>query len=192
MCGLFGWFGERPCGGDEQVGVLSRLLQHRGPDAHSSEVRSPFLNYRVVEWAGRLPRAALLNSREGTLPMRKLAERLLPTQMQRGSKRGFGAPLRAWFQQLSGQTFLRERLLSPEAKSRGFWDVTCVERIIATHLSTGGRDFGPLLWRFLFLDAWSRTYLDTDAFLQGPPAMKPRAGLPPLSMVTDRYFAEIG
>lgn len=138
----------------------------RASMAHSIEVRSPFLDYRVVEWAARLPRAALLNTREGKLPLRKLAERLLPTQVRRGSKRGFGVPLRAWFQQPSGQTFLRERLLSPEAKARGFWDVTCVERIIAAHISAGGRDFGPLLWRLLFLDAWSRTYLDSDAFLQ--------------------------
>ncbi len=142
----------------------------RASMAHSIEVRSPFLDYRVVEWAARLPRAALLNAHEGKLPLRKLAERLLPMQVQRGSKRGFGVPLRAWFQQRSGQTFLRERLLSQEAKARGFWDVTCMERIITAHTSPDGRDFGPLLWRFLFLDAWSRTYMDSDAFLQGPPS----------------------
>ena len=149
----------------------------RASMAHSIEVRSPFLDYRVVEWAAKLPRAALLNSREGKLPLRKLAERLLPTQVQRGSKRGFGVPLHAWFRQRSGQMFLRDRLLSQEAKARGFWDVMCMERIIAAHASADGRDFGPLLWRFLFLDAWSRTYADSDAFLQGPPsATQPAPG----------------
>lgn len=142
----------------------------RASMAHSIEVRSPFLDYRVVEWAARLPRAALLNAHEGKLPLRALSERLLPPQVQRGTKRGFGVPLRAWFQQPGGQSFLRQRLLSPEARTRGFWNGPGVEKIIVAHASGTGRDFGPILWRLLVLDAWSRLYVDSAAFLQGPPA----------------------
>src|SRR5215510_3206645 len=32
MCGIFGWFGQTPDAADELVPLLSRLLQHRGPD----------------------------------------------------------------------------------------------------------------------------------------------------------------
>jgi len=74
-----------------------------------------------------------------------------------------------WFRWAAGQTFIRERLLSDQAGYRGLSDLKGVERIINAHKSNDGRDFGPLLWRLLVLDAWSRCYLDTAHFLQGPP-----------------------
>jgi asparagine synthase (glutamine-hydrolysing) len=139
----------------------------RASMAHSIEVRSPFLDYRVVEWAARLPRAKLLNSQEGKLPLRKLGEQLLPPSVNTGIKRGFGVPLDAWFRQPDGQSFARERLLSKQAQARGWWNVDAVAQLIAAHQSGRGRDFGALLWRLLFLDAWARQYGDTNSFLQG-------------------------
>jgi asparagine synthase (glutamine-hydrolysing) len=141
----------------------------RASMAHSIEVRSPFLDFRLVEWAARLPRNILLNSEEGKLPLRAVARYLLPPKVQEGIKQGFGVPLGMWFRQTAGQTFIRERLLSDQARYRGLWDLKGVERIINAHTSNDGRDFGPLLWRLLVLDAWARCYLDTAHFLQGPP-----------------------
>lgn len=126
--------------------------------AHSIEVRSPFLDYRLIEWAARLPRSALVNAREGKLPLRKLAARLLPASVERGVKRGFGVPLDDWFRQTAGLAFARERLLSPEARRLGFWDAKGVERLIREHQSPRGRSFGLLLWRSLMLEAWARHY----------------------------------
>ena len=145
------------------------LKVDRASMAHSIEVRSPFLDHRIVEWAARLPRAALLNAHEGKLPLRALAGRLLPTAVERGVKRGFGVPLDDWFRQPNGIALVRERLLSSEARRLGFWDPHGVERIIKLHQSARGRDFGLLLWRFLMLEAWARHYLEGKAFLAGPP-----------------------
>ena len=136
----------------------------RASMAHSIEVRSPFLDYRLVEWAARLPRAAMLNIHQGKLPLRSLGGRLLPARVQQGTKRGFGVPLGAWFRQPAGNAFARERLLSAESRRFGFWDVRGVERLINAHQSRHGRDFGSLLWRLLMFDAWSRQYIDGAAF----------------------------
>ena len=137
----------------------------RASMAHSIEVRAPFLDYRLVEWAARLPRGALLNAREGKLPLRALAVRLLPTAVERGVKRGFDVPLDDWFRQPAGIALVRERLLSCEARRLGFWDPQGVERIIKLHQSPRGRDFGLLLWRLLMLEAWARHYADGTTFL---------------------------
>ena len=143
----------------------------RASMAHSLEIRSPFLDYRVVEWAARLPRVALLNSRKGKLPLRALADSLLPAQVQSAGKRGFGVPIRNWLRQPFGQTFARERLLSDQARERGLWDLAGVERLLTAHQSNGGRDLHDWLWRLLMLDAWARCYLDSKDFLQGPPKL---------------------
>jgi len=143
----------------------------RSSMAASIEVRSPFLDYRLVEWAARLPRGVLLNRRQGKLPLRRLSGRLLPPEVAAADKRGFRVPLDVWFREDSGQAFLRERLLSPEALSREWWNPTGVSNVIAAQKRGGGRDFGPLLWRLLFLDSWARLYHDGRAFMNGLPAM---------------------
>lgn len=141
----------------------------RASMAHSIELRSPFLDFRVVEWAAGLPRATLLNMKGRKLPLRALAASHLPDAVRTGSKRGFGAPLDTWFRQPQGLSIAQERLLSRTARERGLWDLTGVERVIAAHQTKGGRDLGNWLWRLLILDAWARQYLDSNDFLQGPP-----------------------
>ncbi len=135
----------------------------RASMAHSIEVRSPFLDWRLVEWAARLPRSSLLDTRQGKLPLRRLAARVLPASVQRGAKRGFGVPLGGWFRQRAGLEMLRTRLLSRNARELGFWDTGRVEHLIACHASGQGRDFGLLLWRLLMLDAWWHLYASPSA-----------------------------
>lgn len=136
----------------------------RASMANSIEVRSPFLDYRLVEWAARLPRGTLLNTREGKLPLRALAQRLLPDKVSRGTKRGFGVPLDDWFRQPTSITLVKERLVSQEGQRHGFWSSGGVLRILEEHQSPGGRSFGLLLWRMLMLDAWARHYAGHSGF----------------------------
>ncbi len=144
----------------------------RASMAHSIEVRSPLLDYRLVEWAAHLPRTTLLNTEQGKLPLRALSRQLLPSQVQQGAKRGFGVPLDHWFRQPEGQKFARERLLSNEAHQRGLWNTKGVETVLNAQRANNGRDFGGWLWQLLMLDAWARNYLDSKAFLQNLPNHK--------------------
>jgi asparagine synthase (glutamine-hydrolysing) len=141
----------------------------RASMAHSIEVRSPLLDYRVVEWAARRPRAALLDGRRGKLPLRRLARTRLPAEVAEGRKRGFGISPDVWFREKAGVSMLQERLLSEEQRKHRLWDRTGVERLIDLHRSGGGRGFGTLLWRLLILSAWAHQYLDGRRFLEGPP-----------------------
>ena len=140
----------------------------RASMAHSIEVRSPFLDYRLVERVAKWPRNVLCNTKEGKLPLRKLGEKLLPVEVKQGVKRGFGVPLDEWFTALDGQAIVRERLLSSQARQRNLWDIGAVEKILEMHVSGKGRRYGELLWRLLFLDAWARQYLDQGIFWQVP------------------------
>jgi asparagine synthase (glutamine-hydrolysing) len=140
--------------------------------AHSIEVRSPLLDYRVVEWAARLPRTTLFNSKHGKMPLRDLSRKLLPAEVQQGAKRGFEAPIGDWFRHPEGQKFARERLLSAEARQRGLWNIKGAETLLNAHQANSKRSFGGWLWRLLMLDAWARHYMDNKAFLQNPPNQK--------------------
>jgi asparagine synthase (glutamine-hydrolysing) len=141
----------------------------RASMANSVELRSPFLDYRLVEWGSRLPRAALLDSTEGKKPLRQLASRLLPAEVQTGVKRHFGIPFGTWLRSPEANAFARERLVSSEARALGFWNPEAVDQVLVEHQSGKRRDLGFLVWRLLMLDAWARHYADGTAFLQGPP-----------------------
>jgi len=148
----------------------------RASMANSIEVRSPFLDHRLVEWSATLPRSTLIQDNLGKIPLRRLGRRLLPEPSNHATKMGFGVPIGAWFQQVEGQRFLRERLLSSEAKRRGLWNLANVEQLInAQSKVEKGRDLGTWLWRLVMLDAWCRQYLDGTNFMAGPLAIRHHA-----------------
>lgn len=132
----------------------------RASMANSIEVRSPFLDYRLVEWAARLPRGLLIQDGAGKVPLRLLGKRLLPPAVQQARKRGFGVPLDSWFRDPKGLAFARSRLLSAEATRRGLWDRAGVETLLQAHQEQRGRSVGNWIWRLLMLDAWARHYVD--------------------------------
>lgn len=132
----------------------------RASMAHSIEVRSPFLDYRLVEWACQQAPAALVDRSTGKLPLRHLARRRLPDRVTKAQKRGFGAPVDAWLRRPETRASMRERLLDTDARHPNLWDRNGVSRLMDFHDRQSGRDFGDYLWRLLVLDAWSRHYLD--------------------------------
>jgi asparagine synthase (glutamine-hydrolysing) len=79
---------------------------------NSLEVRAPWLDYRIVEFAfGRVPDSLRATSEERKILPRLLAKKLLPPQLDVRRKQGFSIPLHEWFKGEWGafiQTVLRE------------------------------------------------------------------------------------
>ena len=65
--------------------------------AHGLECRQPFLDYRVVELAARMPRRLKFRRGRGKRILRETFADLLPEAIQRRPKMGFGVPLDHWF-----------------------------------------------------------------------------------------------
>jgi asparagine synthase (glutamine-hydrolysing) len=62
--------------------------------AHALEVRTPFLDKRVVEFAFSLPAEAKMHRGSGKHILRETFGHLLPTTVMTRSKKGFEVPLR--------------------------------------------------------------------------------------------------
>ncbi len=60
---------------------------------HSLEVRSPFLDYRLVEFGLSLPSKLKIEKGFGKKILRDLSKELLPLEIQNSEKKGFGVPL---------------------------------------------------------------------------------------------------
>jgi asparagine synthase (glutamine-hydrolysing) len=139
--------------------------------AYALEVRCPFLDHEVVEFAARLP---IEQKRRGGIGKRILRETfadLLPTAVTNRGKMGFGVPLAYWFRdELSD--LIRGALLDRRSLDRGYFEPDQVRKLVEEHAS-GRWDHSYRLWSLLVLELWHRMYIDHDPPREAP-AVKPR------------------
>lgn len=120
--------------------------------AASLEVRSPFLDPHVVEFAASLPWHYKQHyARRKRILLSAFRELLPPLQKRRG-KAGFGVPIADWFR-TAWKDPLRNVLLDSRAAERGFFDPTAVERLIGEHLRSE-HDHSGVLWSLFVFELW--------------------------------------
>jgi asparagine synthase (glutamine-hydrolysing) len=129
--------------------------------AHSLELRSPFLDTALIEYAARLPDRFLRRGTTTKWILRKAFEDVLPLEIRARRKMGFGVPLGTWF-----RGSWRERvsdLLRDGAQCYEFIDERFVLRVIERHM-TQTADHGLLLWLLLTFELWLRRLRQSRGF----------------------------
>jgi len=124
--------------------------------AHALEVRAPFLDSDVVEFAARLPGHLLMRFR-GKYLLRKAVADIVPRPILRRAKRGFGLPLRRWMNRDLGP-MVRDVLTDRTAQERGLFEPREVSRWIDR--MSDDRDAPDRVWTLLVLELWFRTFID--------------------------------
>ena len=122
--------------------------------ANSLEARSPFLDRELVEYAAGLPDDFKLRGGRTKVILREAFPDLVPPAIDRRGKMGFGVPLDAWFRG-ELRDYMRDLLLSPDARYRGMLSGTFVEGLVARHLS-GRANSGQQLWSIVCFEVWLR------------------------------------
>jgi asparagine synthase (glutamine-hydrolysing) len=124
--------------------------------AHSLELRVPFLDRRVAEFALALPTALKVRGFAKKRLLRRALAPLLPKEIVHGRKQGFSIPLAAW---LRGplEPFARD-VLSPAALERqGMLDPATVAPLLDRHCR-GREDLSRQLWGLMALTLWFDHY----------------------------------
>ena len=121
--------------------------------AHSLELRCPFLDYRLVEFAARrVPLSAKIRGLSGKRLLKTLAQTLLPPEIVHRRKWGFKVPTSQWFRGPL-RALLPDVLLSKAALSRGYFNESRVRVLIDDHVA-GRHDHDKQLWILLQLELW--------------------------------------
>ncbi len=126
--------------------------------ANSLEVRSPLLDYSVVEYMATLPVALKLRGDISKYILRKLCGRLLPPSVLTKRKQGFAVPKGRWFQQ-ELRASAEEILLDSRTLARGYFRKETLSRLLQHH-ATGRRDYSTWIWCLIVLEMWFRIFLD--------------------------------
>jgi asparagine synthase (glutamine-hydrolysing) len=135
--------------------ILSKV--DRASMAVSLETRAPLLDPRIGEFAATLPIEYKLRGRTGKYILKKAVEPLLPTNILKRPKKGFGIPIAQW---LRGRLNpLMHDLLSPERiNDQGLFNVIEVQRLIREH-EQGIASHHKQLWTLLVFQLWHERFL---------------------------------
>ena len=136
--------------------------------AHSIEVRPPFLDHRLIEFAAKLPaKLKIQGSRQKVLLKELMRDKLPPTILQR-KKVGFDIPAHEWFRgPLRG--LLMETLESGEAEHGELFRFDKIYDLTQLHMNRS-INIGFHLWGLMVLFLWMREWKIQSAPLRQPSA----------------------
>jgi asparagine synthase (glutamine-hydrolysing) len=129
--------------------------------ATSLEVREPFLDHALAEWAARLPIAWRVgDARVGYQSKRILRDycrRRLPRQILERPKQGFPVPAYRWLRR-DLQAWARDLLLGTESRMRGLFDPGTMARQL-DRCRDGDNEAAHRVWILVVLEYWIRAWL---------------------------------
>lgn len=121
------------------------------------EVRVPFLDKELVEFAYNIPDCFKQKGSEGKWVLKKALEGYLPHDVIYRPKTGFGAPLRSWMRN-ELRELLGDILSIDSLRNRGLFDPTAVWKLIAEN-DKGNVDASYTLLSLLCIEIWCRNYI---------------------------------
>ncbi len=124
----------------------------RASMAVSLEVRAPFLDPRVAEFAASLPLRYKLKGSQGKYILKKAMKNLLPKNILHRPKKGFGVPIAEW---LKGRLnpLMHELLDAKRLREQNLFDKSYVQKLIKEH-ETGAASHHKQLWTLLVFQLW--------------------------------------
>ena len=124
--------------------------------AHSLEVRPPFLDHRIVEFAARLPEGLKIHGTQLKFVLRELMRDKLPPSVLKRGKEGFDIPAHHWMR-TTLRPLLTETLSEANVRASGLFSWPAVERVLRSHLDRRA-NLGYHLWGLLVLFLWMKRW----------------------------------
>ncbi len=137
--------------------------------AHGLELRVPFLDHHMVEFAAGLPPEHKLRGRVGKVLLRKLMAGRVPAAILRREKKGFPIPISHWLRESLRDT-VHDALLAPSAAVRDYMDAGVIRRVVHEH-ERGEVDREKEIWTLLMFEYWHRVFLNPASARRGNAAL---------------------
>ena len=130
----------------------SNVKVDRASMSSSVEVRSPFLDYRIIEFARSLPIKYRLYGSTRKRILRDILSNYIPEPVFDKPKKGFSIPLAGWIRDSFKDEFSKY-LKTDKLKPIENLDIAKIQRLFELHLTTDV-DYSSYLWRVFVLSKW--------------------------------------
>jgi len=138
--------------------------------AHSLEVRPPFLDHRIVEFAATLPESFKMRGRQQKYLLKSLLRGKLPDFILDRKKTGFDIPAHDWFRGVL-RPLLLDTLTSEAIAGTRIFNVAAIESLIRDHMErriNAGYHLWGLLTLFLWMKRWKVEVAPQEEWLAAP------------------------
>jgi asparagine synthase (glutamine-hydrolysing) len=128
--------------------------------ANSLEVRTPFLDYRLVEFSVNLPLKFKIRNGVQKYLMKKLLERYIPHDLVYRRKWGFPAPIGDWL--YKDLHYMIDRWLSKEKVAEvGVLDDEVVRKVLK-QFHSGKKFYNKRVWSMIIFQMWYDKYISKN------------------------------
>ena len=142
---------------------LEHLLKwdDRNSMQFSVESRTPFLDYRLVEYLLKTEDSAKINDGYTKSLLRRSMKGLLPDRIRlRRDKVGFATPEEVWFAEKEFHSLIESVLNSDSFRNRGIVDPEKARKLYDKHCK-GEIGISKDIWKWINLEMWYRTFIDS-------------------------------
>jgi asparagine synthase (glutamine-hydrolysing) len=129
--------------------------------AEGVEVRVPFLDLELVDFAHRIPVHFKQKGSQGKWVLKKAMEPFLPEDVIYRTKSGFGVPLRRWMR-FELREMLADILGEASLRRRGLFDPGAVEKLVVAN-DAGRVDASYTLFSLICIELWCRRFMDVSS-----------------------------
>ena len=124
---------------------------------HGLEVRCPFLDYNMVEYAINLPTELKINNGTQKYILKKALEKYLPKELILRTKWGFTAPTTEWLK--DSHIYLMDQYLSSKRISKqGIFSSAEIEKLVKS-FKEGNHFHGKRIWSLIVFQLWYDQYI---------------------------------
>ena len=124
--------------------------------AHSLEVRPPFLDHRIVEFAASLPESLKIHGSALKYVLKETMRGKLPEAILNRGKEGFDIPAHDWFRSAL-KPLLADTLTPAAIRDCGLFRAGAIERLMTDHFERRA-NYGYHLWGLLTLFLWMKQW----------------------------------
>ena len=147
--------------------------------ATAVELRVPFLDHKLVEYAAGLPDRMKVRQNQGKWILRQAMGTVLPPSILHRRKKGFPMPAEAWFR-YELRDFVRDSLLTRDSACMEFFNRQAIEHIV--NMQEQGRLPGyQEVWSLLVFEFWHKQFMRDFVPADG------RAVIDPYSVEVDAF-----
>ena len=146
---------------DLRTFVLDDILVKidRASMANSLEVRTPFLDHRLVNFAFSLPVAFKINTDMKKKILQDTFRDELPEAIYRRPKHGFEVPLLNWFRNELRSKIEDDLLADDFIEEQGIFNVTAIRELKKQLFSSNPEDVQATIWALIVFNTWWKKYL---------------------------------
>ncbi|MBL7129801.1 MAG: asparagine synthase (glutamine-hydrolyzing) [Candidatus Omnitrophica bacterium] len=131
--------------------------EDRNTMSQSLESRSPFLDYRLVEYCFSLPNKFKIRNGLGKWVLREAMKGILPEDVRtRKDKAGFISPADEWFRTINRKQ-VYDLINSESFKNRGIFNIKAINELFEQHLKKE-KNHQMLLWQIINIELWFKRF----------------------------------